>query len=77
MPDLTSDDCWSAIYSLADEYLSERIQPHVIAKLIETGFVALNATGLPELTDKGWQAHNDAKRCDGHVYELDWLPPRL
>ena len=77
MSDLTSDDCWSAIYSLADEYLADRIQTHVIARLIETGFVALGLTGLPELTAKGWIAHKIAISGEGRVEEIDSLPPRL
>lgn len=70
MADLTSDDCWAAIQSLATENgEADKIQPHVIGKLI--------ATGLPELTDKGWQAHTVAESGEGHVYELDWLQPKM
>ena len=78
MADLTSADCWAAIQSLATEDgEADKIQPHVIGKLIETGFVALGPTGLPELTDKGRHAHPVAESGEGHVYELDWLPPKM
>ena len=49
----------------------------MIGKLIATGFVELDANGLPELTDKGWQAHTAAESGEGHVYELGWLPPKM
>lgn len=77
MADLTADDCWSAIYSIADEYLADKIQPHVIGKLIATGFVELDANGLPELTDKGWRAHTAAASGEGPAYELEWLSPEM
>ena len=78
MADINSDDCWGAIQSLATENgEADKIQPHVIGKLIATGFVELDANGLPELTDKGWQAHTAAASGEGHAYELEWLSPEM
>ena len=78
MPTFTSDDCWSAINSLAtDDGQADKIQPTTIAKLIELKFVRIGSSGLPELTTKGWQAHTVADSGDGRVDELDSLPPKM
>lgn len=78
MTTLTSDDCWSAINSLAmEDGEADKIQPSTIAKLIELKFVRIGGNGLPELTTKGWQAHTVAESGDGRVDELDSLPPKV
>lgn len=54
MPTPTSQQLWEAIYAIYDEDgTAEKIQPGVIAKLIEFGMVELGATGLPQLTAYG------------------------
>lgn len=68
---LTSDDLWNGIDAIGKEDGAEKLPPAVVAKLIELGFVALSAMGLPWLTEKGERAYIVLESGDGEVPELD------
>ena len=70
----TSEQLWDAIYRIGTEDgTADKIQPAVIAKLIEFKMVELSATGLPHLTPYGEKCFVIMESGDGEVPELNDL----
>jgi hypothetical protein len=68
----TSEQLWDAIYRLGSEDgTADKIQPAVIAKLIEFKIAEFGATGLPQLTPYGKKCYVIMESGDGEVPELD------
>jgi hypothetical protein len=68
----TSEQLWDAIYRIGTEDgTADKIQPAVIAKLIEFKMVELSATGLPQLTPYGEKCFVIMESGDGEVPELN------
>jgi hypothetical protein len=68
----TSEQLWDAIYRIGTEDgKADKIQPAVIAKLIEFKMATLSATGLPLLTPYGEKRFVIMESGDGEVPELN------
>ena len=68
----TSEQLWDAIDRIYNEDgTADKIQPAVIAKLIEFKMVELSAAGLPQLTAYGEKCYVIMESGDGVVPELN------
>ena len=68
----TSDQLWYAIDRIYNEDgTADKIQPSVIAKLIEFKMVELSANGLPQLTEYGQRCFLILESGDDSMTEID------
>jgi hypothetical protein len=69
---ITSETLWDAVGRIGkSDPTADKIDPAVIAKLIQLRIIQLNATGLPELTGYGYWCFDTMESGDGEVPELD------
>jgi hypothetical protein len=70
----TAEQLWDAIECLYNEDgTADKIQPGVIAKLIEFKMVELGANGLPQLTEYGQKCYTIFESGDDSMTEIDDL----
>ena len=68
----TSEQFWDAIERIYNEDgTADKIQPAVIAKLIEFKMLELSATGLPQLTEYGQKCYVILESGDETMTEID------
>ena len=68
----TSEQLWDAIERIYNEDgTADKIQPAVIAKLIEFKMLELSATGLPQLTEYGQKCYVILESGDETMTEID------
>src|SRR5262245_47651871 len=68
----TSEQLWDAIHRIGSEDgTADKIQPTVIAKLIEFKMAEFSATGLPQLAPYGEKCYVIMESGEGEVPELN------
>ena len=73
-PPATSERLWDALFRIGSEdRTADKIQPAVIAKLMEFRMATLSATGLPLLTVYGEKCYVSMESGHGVVPELNDL----